>query len=46
MSENGQPAFSRGVLKEGDNFIQKPFDMITLEMKLRCAMGDGFQNGE
>jgi PAS domain S-box-containing protein len=46
---SGYPAgiiAARGVLKEGDNFIQKPFDMSTLEMKLRCAMGEECQNSE
>jgi hypothetical protein len=36
--------FYRGILKEGVYFIQKQFDMNTLEMKLRCAIGDGFLN--
>jgi FixJ family two-component response regulator len=46
---SGYPAgiiAARGVLKEGDNFIQKPFDMSTLERKLRCAMGEECQNSE
>jgi PAS domain S-box-containing protein len=44
---SGYPAeiiASRGVLKEGDNFIQKPFDMNTLGIKLRSVFNHEFPN--